>query len=119
VPSGLTKIINVLDPRTGESVTRVPFTEPSDCDAAVARATDAAGAWARTPPADRAAALAAAAADELAELNERETGKLRDDARGGVDSGVDTLLQYAQLGRCPDLLDEMTAMKVVYLSPGP
>ncbi len=104
MPSSLTKIINVLDPRTGDSVTGVPITEPSDCDAAVARAAGAANAWARTPPAERAAALAAAAADvraaadELAELNERETGKLRDDARGGVDAGVATLLQYAQLG---------------------
>ncbi|BBZ43761.1 aldehyde dehydrogenase [Mycobacterium parmense] len=102
--SALTKIISVLDPRTGDTVTQVPVTEPADCDAAVGRAADAARAWARTSPADRAAAIAAAAADvraaadELAELNERETGKLRGDARGGVDAGIDTLLQYAQLG---------------------
>lgn len=102
--SSLTKIISVLDPRTGDTVAQVPITEPSDCDDGVRRAAEAADAWARTPPAERAAALAAAAADvraaadELAELNERETGKLRDDARGGVDAGVDTLLQYAQLG---------------------
>ncbi|MCV7349604.1 aldehyde dehydrogenase family protein [Mycobacterium parmense] len=96
--------MSVLDPRTGDTVTQVPVTEPADCDAAVGRAADAARAWARTSPADRAAAIAAAAADvraaadELAELNERETGKLRGDARGGVDAGIDTLLQYAQLG---------------------
>jgi acyl-CoA reductase-like NAD-dependent aldehyde dehydrogenase len=70
----------------------------------VARAARAAAAWARTAPAERAAAVAAAAADvraaagELAELNERETGKLRDDARGGVDAGAGTLVQYAELG---------------------
>ncbi|OKH67895.1 succinate-semialdehyde dehydrogenase, partial [Mycobacterium sp. SWH-M5] len=64
----------------------------------------AAASWARTPAAERAAALAAAAdavraaADELAELNERETGKLRGDARGGVDAGAATLVQYAELG---------------------
>ncbi|OBI67883.1 succinate-semialdehyde dehydrogenase [Mycobacterium sp. E796] len=96
--------MNVLDPRTGDQVTQVPITEPSDCDDAVRRAADATAGWARTAPAERAEAIAAAAADvrgaadELAELNERETGKLRDDARGGVEAGVGTLLQYAQLG---------------------
>ncbi|OBA74253.1 succinate-semialdehyde dehydrogenase [Mycobacterium sp. 1554424.7] len=96
--------MSVLDPRTGDKVAQVPITEPSDCDDAVRRAADAGAAWARTAPAERAQAIAAAAADvrgaadELAELNERETGKLRDDARGGVDAGVGTLLQYAQLG---------------------
>jgi acyl-CoA reductase-like NAD-dependent aldehyde dehydrogenase len=100
----MTKVINVQDPRTGDKVTQIPITEPSDCDDAVRRAADAAPAWARTAPADRAEAIALAAADvrgaidELAELNERETGKLRDDARGGVEAGVGTLLQYAQLG---------------------
>lgn len=100
----MTKVISVLDPRTGDKVAQVPITEPSDCDDAVRRAADAGAAWARTAPAERAQAIAAAAADvrgaadELAELNERETGKLRDDARGGVDAGVGTLLQYAQLG---------------------
>lgn len=104
VPSPLTKIISVLDPRTGDTVTQVPVTEAADCDEAIRRAADARDAWARTPPAERAAALATAAADvraaadELAELNERETGKLRGDARGGVDAGAGTLEQYAQLG---------------------
>lgn len=102
--STLTKVISVLNPRTGDAATQVPFTEPADCDAAIRRAADAANGWARTAPAERAAAIAAAAADvraaaqELAELNERETGKLRDDALGGVDAGVGTLMQYAQLG---------------------
>ncbi|MGH3110094.1 MAG: aldehyde dehydrogenase family protein, partial [Gaiellaceae bacterium] len=60
--------------------------------------------WRRTAPADRAAKLRAAAAqvqahaDELAELNQRETGKTGDDARGGVQAAVGTLLQYAELG---------------------
>ncbi|MCV7313839.1 aldehyde dehydrogenase family protein [Mycobacterium paraffinicum] len=96
--------MSVLDPRTGDTVTQVPITEPADCDDAVARAAAAADGWARTPPAERAAALAAAAgdvrsaADELAELNERETGKLRGEARAGVDAGIDALVQFAQLG---------------------
>lgn len=100
----MTKIISVLDPRTGDTATQVPVTGPAECDEAIRRAADAADSWARTSPAGRAGAIAAAAADvrdaadELAELTERETGKSRADARGGVDAGVDTLLQYAQLG---------------------
>lgn len=100
----MTKIISVLDPRTGDTATQVPVTGPAECDEAIRRAADAADSWARTSPAERAEAIAAAAADvraaadELAELTERETGKSRGDARGGVDAGVDTLLQYAQLG---------------------
>ncbi|WP_326549227.1 aldehyde dehydrogenase family protein [Mycolicibacterium sp. ND9-15] len=96
--------LTVLDPRTGDMVSRIPITDPSTCAEAVARARAAAPAWARTPAAERAAALTKAAAavraaaDELAELNERETGKLRDDAAGGVDAGTGTLVQYAELG---------------------
>jgi acyl-CoA reductase-like NAD-dependent aldehyde dehydrogenase len=36
--------------------------------------------------------------DELAELTERETGKPAGDARGGVEAGIGTLEQYAELG---------------------
>ncbi|MBJ7383782.1 MAG: aldehyde dehydrogenase family protein, partial [Mycolicibacterium sp.] len=64
----------------------------------------AAPGWARTAPVARAAAVAAAAkavsavAEELAHLNERETGKPHDDALGGVEAGVGTLVQYSELG---------------------
>ncbi|KUI22684.1 succinate-semialdehyde dehydrogenase [Mycobacterium sp. GA-1285] len=96
--------MTVLDPRTGDEVSKVPITDPSSCAQAVARARAAAPGWARTPAAERAAALTKAAAavraaaEELAGLNERETGKLRDDALGGVDAGAGTLVQYAELG---------------------
>lgn len=96
--------LTVLDPRTGDEVSRIPIPDPSSCAQAVARARAATPAWARTPAAERAAALTnaaaavRAAADELAELNERETGKLRSDALGGVDAGAGTLVQYAELG---------------------
>jgi acyl-CoA reductase-like NAD-dependent aldehyde dehydrogenase len=82
----------------------VPIADASACDEAVARARDASAAWARTPAAERAVALSSAAAavrdsaDELANLNEQETGKLRDDALGGVQAGASTLVQYAELG---------------------
>jgi len=75
-----------------------------ECDDAVRRARDAAPGWRRTAPAERAAAVRAAAdalearTDELAELNERETGKVGEDARGGVGAAVGTLRQYAELG---------------------
>ncbi|WP_246272119.1 aldehyde dehydrogenase family protein [Amycolatopsis acididurans] len=60
--------------------------------------------WARTPAAERAAALRAAAsalrdhAGELAKLNNKETGKLVEEAWEGVLAGAGTLDQYAELG---------------------
>jgi succinate-semialdehyde dehydrogenase / glutarate-semialdehyde dehydrogenase len=96
--------LTVLDPRTGETVARVPVADAAECDAAIARARAAAADWARTPAAERAAAVASAAAavravaEELAELNTRETGKPFDDALGGVAAGVGTLVQYSELG---------------------
>ncbi|MBY4127604.1 aldehyde dehydrogenase [Rhodococcus fascians] len=96
--------LHVLDPRTGHTVSRLPGATAPDCDAALGRARTAAAQWARVPAVERAAAVRAgaeavrAAADELAELNERETGKVRDDCLGGVGAGADTLLQYAELG---------------------
>jgi succinate-semialdehyde dehydrogenase/glutarate-semialdehyde dehydrogenase len=96
--------LTVLDPRTGDTVGRLPIADASECDDAVARACAAGAGWARTPAAERAACLSAAAAAvraaaaELAELNERETGKPREDALGGVQAAVGTLEQYAQLG---------------------
>jgi succinate-semialdehyde dehydrogenase / glutarate-semialdehyde dehydrogenase len=96
--------LTVLDPRTDEVVGRVPIASAERCAEAVASARRAAAGWARTPAAERGAALHAAAAavraaaDELAALNARETGKPIDDARGGVDAGIGTLVQYAELG---------------------
>jgi acyl-CoA reductase-like NAD-dependent aldehyde dehydrogenase len=94
----------VVDPRTGELVGRTPVASGERCVEAVRAARQVAAGWSRTPAAERGAALHAAAdavsgaAAELAELTERETGKLRDDARGGVEAGIGTLRQYAELG---------------------
>ena len=96
--------LTVQDPRAGDPVARVTIADDATCREAVARARGATAAWARTPAAERAAAVGAAAesvraaADELAELNQRETGKLKDDALGGVEAGAGTLVQYAELG---------------------
>jgi acyl-CoA reductase-like NAD-dependent aldehyde dehydrogenase len=75
--------LTVFNPRTGEIVSRVPVTDGATCDDSIARACAPFAAWAQTSSAERAAAMRAAAsdvraaADELAELNGRETGKLR------------------------------------------
>lgn len=96
--------LTVLDPRTGEEASRVAITAAGGCADAVRTARAAAPEWARTPPAERGAALRAAAgavraaAAELAGLTRRETGKPLDDARGGVEAGIGTLEQYAELG---------------------
>jgi len=104
VTATTTDLITVLDPRTGSISSQVPVADATDCADAVARAAHAATEWARTAPAERAALIAAAAdevrlaADELAALNESETGKPAADARGGVDAGISTLVQYSELG---------------------
>ncbi|HEY0812648.1 MAG TPA: aldehyde dehydrogenase family protein [Pseudonocardia sp.] len=96
--------ITVHDPRTGDLVGRVQMASPQRCRDAVSAARTAAACWSRTSPQERGAAVHAAAeavraaADELARLNERETGKVAADARGGVDAAVATLVQYAELG---------------------
>jgi len=49
--------ITVLDPRTGETVGRVPIATPQEGEQALRRARLAADGWSRTPAAERAAAL--------------------------------------------------------------
>ena len=96
--------LDVLDPATGEVVGRIPAGSPEAVDAAVRAARAAQPAWARTAPADRAAALKAAArrlragAEELAELATREGGKPLADSLGGVEAGIGAIEQYAELG---------------------
>jgi acyl-CoA reductase-like NAD-dependent aldehyde dehydrogenase len=96
--------ITVLDPADGSLVGKLDVATGADVDAAVASARKAAHTWARTAPAERAATVSAAArrvaaaAEDLARLTIREMGKPLGDARGGVDAGVGTLEQYAQLG---------------------
>ena len=65
----LTREITVLDPRTGETVGRVPIATPPQCDAALRKARAAADGWARTPAAERAGALHAAAAVVAGDYN--------------------------------------------------
>ncbi|GAB3180738.1 aldehyde dehydrogenase family protein [Micromonospora palomenae] len=92
------------DPADGTPVSTVPVATADEVAKAVEAARGAAAEWAATAPADRAAALhraadaLAAAADELAEATTAEMGKPLADARGGVEAGIGTLRQYAELG---------------------
>jgi acyl-CoA reductase-like NAD-dependent aldehyde dehydrogenase len=99
-----TATIDVLDPATGDVIGGIPAGSPEAADAAVRAARAAQPAWARTPAAERGAALKDAArrlrerADELAALVTREGGKPPDDALGGVEAGIGAIEQYAELG---------------------
>jgi acyl-CoA reductase-like NAD-dependent aldehyde dehydrogenase len=96
--------ITILDPADGSRVGVLDLAGHTEVEAAVGAAVKAAPEWARTAPAERATAVHAAAdrvaqaADDLARLTCREMGKPLTDARGGVDAGVSTLRQYAELG---------------------
>ncbi len=96
--------IEIRDPATDEVVGRVRPAGPEEVDDAVARAVAAGPEWARTDPAARAgrvrdaAAALRAQAEDLARLNETETGRPYDDGLGGVLAAAGTLEQYAELG---------------------
>jgi succinate-semialdehyde dehydrogenase/glutarate-semialdehyde dehydrogenase len=93
--------IQIADPADGTVLYQAPIEDPA---AAVARARTAGKDWAGTPAAARGKALHAAAdaiaarTDDLAYLVHREMGKPLDDARAGVEAGIGTLRQYAELG---------------------
>ncbi|PZE76144.1 aldehyde dehydrogenase [Curtobacterium sp. MCBD17_019] len=98
------RVIEVTNPRDGSTASRVEVASPAEIEQAVVRARTAFATWSRTAPGQRGAVLKAAAlhlqerAEELAALNTRETGKVPGDALGGVQAGIDTLIQYAELG---------------------
>jgi acyl-CoA reductase-like NAD-dependent aldehyde dehydrogenase len=99
-----TDAIQIHDPASGEFLASVPIARDAAVDAAVLAARAAQPAWARTAAAERGAALKRIAAalreraDELAEIQTREGGKPIDDSRGGVEAGIATIEQYAELG---------------------
>ncbi|WP_456285598.1 aldehyde dehydrogenase family protein [Microbacterium sp. JZ70] len=112
--------IVIRDPRDGTVTGSVPVADVAEVRAAVARARAAQPAWRATPAAERGRALRAAAhalaerGAELAEVEQRDNGRLRADADGGIAAAVDTLLQYAEsaplhrgrsLRGAPDALD--------------
>lgn len=96
--------ITIRNPRTGDVLWTVPEAGPDAVTRAVDVARSAAADWASTAPAERGAALRAAAraldaaAAELAELNASETGRPVEESLAGIGAGVSTLEQYAELG---------------------
>ncbi|ROT33228.1 aldehyde dehydrogenase [Micromonospora sp. HM5-17] len=96
--------LTVLDPAGGTPVSEVPVAGEAEIAAAVKGARAAFLGWARTAPVERAAALHRAAdaleanADRLADAQTAEMGRPLGAARTGVEAGVATLRQYAELG---------------------
>ena len=97
--------LDVRDPATGELIGRIPAGSPEAADAAVRAARAARRGWARTAPADRAAALKAGArrlrdhAEELAALQTREGGRPLAESLAAVEAGIAAIEQYAELGQ--------------------
>ncbi|MFI7649877.1 aldehyde dehydrogenase family protein [Micromonospora sp. NPDC049460] len=93
----------VRDPADGSPVSSVPVATADEVGKAVEAARGVAAEWAATAPAERVAALhraadaVAAVADDLARATTAEMGKPLADARGGVEAGIGTLRQYAEL----------------------
>lgn len=104
MPSTGDEGIEVLNPATGEQIGYIPAGTSEDAAAAVAAARKALPGWSRLPAAERAGLVKAAArkmrerAEELARIVTLENGKPLDDALGGVEAGIGTLEQYAELG---------------------
>jgi betaine-aldehyde dehydrogenase len=95
--------ITIRNPRTGDVLWTVPEAEPEAVSRAVEVARSAVADWASAAPAERGAAVRAAAkalaaaAQELAELNASETGRPVEESLAGIGAGVSTLEQYAEL----------------------
>jgi succinate-semialdehyde dehydrogenase/glutarate-semialdehyde dehydrogenase len=104
MPETAQPLLSIHDPADGSLVGDLEIATAAEVEAAVGAAVKVAPSWARTDPGQRAAALHAVAdrveeaADELTRLTTREMGKPGPDARGGVEAGVSTLRQYAELG---------------------
>src|SRR5919202_1070404 len=104
VPSTSEEAINVLDPATGEQIGVTPAGTPADASEAVKAAREAKTGWPPLPTDERAKFVKSAArrirehARDLAGLITLENGKPLHDALGGVEAGIGTLEQYAELG---------------------
>jgi succinate-semialdehyde dehydrogenase/glutarate-semialdehyde dehydrogenase len=96
--------LTVVDPADDSPVSRIPVATDAAVAAAVKAARAVAPKWAGTAAAERGAALhraadaIEAAADQLAAAQTAEMGRPLVGARGGVEAGVATLRQYAELG---------------------
>ena len=108
VPSTGGEEVEVLNPATEERIGLIPAGTPEDVAAAVAAARGALREWSRLSAEERAGLVKAAArkmrehAEEIARLVTLENGKPLDDALGGVEAGLGTLEQYAELVPCTE-----------------
>jgi malonate-semialdehyde dehydrogenase (acetylating)/methylmalonate-semialdehyde dehydrogenase len=95
VRPGATGTLDVPDPSTGVLLARVPCSDVTDVDAAVAAARSAFAAWRNAPVAERAhrvwalRQLLEAHFDDLVHSVVRENGKTVDEARGSVRRGIE------------------------------
>lgn len=89
--------LNVYNPATGETTSRVVRSTPQDVDAAVQAAKSAFPGWSETPPLKRARSMTAFLGllqgnkDRLAEVITAEHGKVFSDARGEVDRAIESV----------------------------
>jgi succinate-semialdehyde dehydrogenase/glutarate-semialdehyde dehydrogenase len=103
-PVAPTARLEILDPSNGELLAQLPAAGADEVAEAVAAARAAQPGWARTPAGERAAVLKRWAgrlrehAGELARAQTREMGKPISDSDGGVQAGIGTIEQYAELG---------------------
>jgi acyl-CoA reductase-like NAD-dependent aldehyde dehydrogenase len=120
------RLLAVYSPLDGELIERVPVAGPADCANAVDTAARSLSGWRCTAPAERGRLLLAAAeavrggAQQLADLNHRETGRPREEAVQGAMAGVDALRQYAEIGplhRGRSLLGDWAAMDFMVPEP--
>ncbi|NKQ12725.1 aldehyde dehydrogenase family protein [Pseudomonas sp. SST3] len=98
------KTLDSVNPATEEVIGRIPAGGPADVEAAVAAAARAQVEWAKTEMDERAARLRAVAArvaeraDEILQLEVRDTGNTISKMRGDVGMGIKVLEYYAGLG---------------------
>ncbi len=98
------KTLDSVNPATEEVIGRIPAGGQADVEAAVAAATRAQADWAKTEMDERAARLRAVAArvaaraDEILQIEVRDTGNTISKMQGDVGMGIKMLEYYAGLG---------------------
>ncbi len=95
--STATEFVEVINPATGEVLTRTPLSTQADVDAAVQTAAEAFPAWRRTPPGERIQCLFKLKnlleehIDELARLITLENGKTFGEAKAELRRGIENV----------------------------
>ena len=104
VPGHTESFAPVMDPSTGQQLTRVPLSGAADVDAAVAAATKAFPAWAGMPPQERAewlnrlADALTAHKDDLAQIEALDVGKaIRNAEAFDIPFGIECLRFFADV----------------------